>query len=173
MSRVAYRPPQPLTNHHDISGFRCRSAEQTEWLRRYGRQSSSTGTTRVFVVTEPDKNHVVAYYAWRMAQIQTETAPARLRRGTGRYPQPIALLARLGVDVNHERRGLGAALLQDVFARLAELSDDIGCRGLLIHAESREARDFYVHLVPELEPSPTDDLHPVLLMKDIRRTLRS
>ncbi|HUY60077.1 MAG TPA: hypothetical protein VMV16_10250, partial [Solirubrobacteraceae bacterium] len=64
-------------------------------------------------------------------------------------------------------------LLQDVFARLAELSDDIGCRGLLIHAESREARDFYVHLVPELEPSPTDDLHPVLLMKDIRRTLRS
>jgi hypothetical protein len=34
------------------------------------------------------------------------------------------------------------------------------------------ARDFYLHLLPELEPSPTDDLHLVLLMKDIRRTLR-
>jgi len=172
MSRAAYRPPQPLASHHDLTGFHCRSVEQSEWLRRYARQSTGAGTTRVFVVTRRDNDRVVAYYAWRMAQIQIEAAPVRLRKGAGRYPQPIALLARLGVDVNHERRGIGAALLQDVFARLAELSDDIGCRGLLIHAESREARDFYLHLVPELEPSPTDDLHLLLLMKDIRRTLR-
>ena len=95
-----------------------------------------------------------------------------MRKGAGRYPQPVALLARLGVDVAFERRGLGAALLQDVFARLAELSDDIGCRGLLVHAESDEAREFCLHLLPEFEVSPTDDLHLVLLMKDIRRTLR-
>ena len=71
----------------------------------------------------------------------------------------------------HEGHGLGAALLQDVLARLLELSDDIGCRGLLVHAESDEARDFFLHLVPEFEPSPTDDLHLVLLMKDVRKTL--
>jgi GNAT superfamily N-acetyltransferase len=126
----------------------------------------------VFVVTEPGSEFVVAYYGWCMAQIAPAAAPMRLRKGAGRYPQPVALLARLGVDVNHESRGLGAALLQDVFARLLELSDDIGCRGLLVHAESLEARAFYRHLVPEFETSPTDDLHLVLLMKDIRRTLR-
>lgn len=93
--------------------------------------------------------------------------------GAGRYPQPVALLARLGVDVGHEGDGLGAALLQDVFARLDELSDDIGWRGLLVHAESATASAFYRHLVPEFEVSPTDDLHLVLLMKDIRRTLRT
>jgi hypothetical protein len=60
-----------------------------------------------------------------------------------------------------------------VFARLLELSDDIGCRGLLVHAESTDARGFDVHLVPEFEPSPTDELHLVLLMKDIRRTFGS
>jgi hypothetical protein len=43
---------------------------------------------------------------------------------------------------------------------------------LLVHAESVAARDFYRHLVPEFETSPTDDLQLVLLMKDIRRTLR-
>ena len=107
-----------------------------------------------------------------MAQLSPTAATARLRKGADRYPQPIALLARLGVDNSHERRGLGAALLQDVFARLIELSDDIGCRGLLVHCESAEARDFYMHLVPEFEPSPTDTLHLVLLMEDIRRTLR-
>lgn len=76
------------------------------------------------------------------------------------------------MDAHHEGRGLGAALLQDAVARLLELSDDIGCRGLLVHAESDEARRLYLHLVPEVEPSPTDELHLVVLMKDIRRTLQ-
>jgi hypothetical protein len=142
------------------------------WLRRYARQSAGGGTTRVFVVTQPGSPVVVAYYAWCMAQLDVAAAPERLRKGAGRYPQPVALLARLGVGVNHEGRGLGAGLLQDVFARLLELSTDIGCRGLLVHAESTAARDFYLHLVPEFETSPTDALHLVLLMKDIRNTLR-
>lgn len=98
--------------------------------------------------------------------------PVRLAKGAGRYPQPVALLARLGVDREHEGRGLGAGLLQDVFSRLVELSSGIGCRGLLVHAEHPEARSFYEHLIPEFEPSPTDELHLVLLMKDVRKTLR-
>lgn len=167
-----YLAPEPLADHHDVSTFECRSREQTDWLRRHARQSAATGTTRVFVVTEPRSEVVVAYYGWCMAQLAPAATPSRLRKGAGRYPQPVALLARLGVDIKHEGRGLGAGLLQDVFARLFELSDDIGCRGLLVHAESVEAREFYRHLVPEFETSPTDDLHLVLLMKDIRRTLR-
>jgi hypothetical protein len=65
----------------------------------------------------------------------------------------------------------GAALLQDVFATLLELPERIGCRGLLVHAETSQVRDFYLHLVHEFEPSPTNGLHLLLLMKDIRRTL--
>jgi hypothetical protein len=154
-----------------VSGFECQSAEQTSWLRRHARQSAATGTTRVFVVTTQNDRTIVAYYAWCMAQIAVADAPARLVKGAGRYPQPVALLARLGVDIAHEGRGLGAGLLQDVFARVVELSTRIGCRGLLVHAESAGARNFYLHLVPEFEASPTDDLHLVILMKDIRRTL--
>lgn len=167
----AYRPPELLAPHHDLTAFRCQSAEQTEWLRRYARLSTSSGTTRVLVVAEQTSVRVVAYYAWRMAEILTGDVPARMRKGAGRYPQPVALLARLGVDRDHEGRGLGAGLLQDVLARVLQLSDEIGCRALLVHAESEEARSFYLHLVPEFEPSPTDDLHLLLLMKDIRRTL--
>lgn len=168
-----YRPPELLAEHHDLTSFACQSSEQTEWLRRYALQSASGGTTRVFVVTEQESDRVVAYYAWCMAQISAEAAPERLRKGAGRYPQPVALLARLGVDVEHEGRGLGAALLQDVFARLVGLSRHIGCRGLLVHAESDDARRFYLHLVPEFEPSPTDALHLLVLMKDVHRTLVS
>lgn len=127
----------------------------------------------MFVVSEVDRPDVVAsYYAWCMALLAPEQGPPRLRKGAGRYPQPVALLARLGVHADHEGRGLGGALLADVFTRLVALSPEIGCRGLLVHAESEQARGFYQHLVPEFEVSPTDDLHLVLLMKDIRRTLK-
>ena len=166
-----YRSPTSLAASHELDGFGCRSAEQTEWLRRHARQSAGTGTTRVLVVTPTDSDAVVAYYAWCMASISLADVPVRVRRGAGRYPQPVALLARLGVDVAHEGRGLGAGLLQDVIARTLALGDEIGCRGLFVHAETAEARDFYLHLVPEFESSPTDELHLFLLMKDIRRTL--
>jgi len=131
----------------------------------------SAGTTRVFVVTTEDDSTVIAYYAWCMAQLDLAAAPDRLKKGAGRYRQPVALLARLGVDSGHVGKGLGSGLLVDVVSRLLTLSDDIGCRGLLIHAESEVARAFYLHLIPELHPSPTDDLHLVLFLKDARRSL--
>ena len=156
MSR--YQPPELLAARHQLAGFRCRSEEQTAWLVEVAKQAHGTGTTRVFVVTELDQPHVVAYYAWCMASV----AIADL---------PIAVLARLGVDQRHEGQGLGAALLLDVITRAASLSEAIGCRGLLVHAESEQARSFYEHLIPEFERSPTDPLHLLLLLKDIRRTL--
>jgi hypothetical protein len=58
-----------------------------------------------------------------------------------------------------------------VITRVASLSDAIGSRGLLVHAESEQACGFYEHLIPEFERSPTDPLHLLLLLKDIRRTL--
>lgn len=166
-----YRAPEPLSAAHLLDEFQCGSSEQTGWLRRFARQSTSMGSTRVFVVAEVGSQRVVAYYAWCMAQLALSEAPGRLRKGAVRYPQPVALLARLGVDAQHEGNGLGAGLLSDVLARVAALSAEIGCRGLLVHAESQTARDFYLHLVPELEQSPTDELHLVLMTKDIRHTL--
>ena len=167
-----YRPPRLLEAGDVIDDFECRSTEQTEWLRFHARQAHAAGTAKVLVVTPVDGGHVVAYYAWSMASLSVEDAPTRVRRGAGRYPQPLALLARLGVAIEHEGRGLGAGLLADVISRTAQLGAGIGCRGLLVHAESPQARDFYLHLIPEFEQSPTDDLHLVLLMKDIHKTLR-
>lgn len=169
----AFRPPVPLAAHHQLDGFRCRSPEQTEWLIEHARQAHRSGTTRVFVVTEVDQPVAVAFYAWCMASVAIADLPERLLRGAGRYPQPVALLARLGVDQRYEGQGIGAALLADVITRVAGLSDAIGCRGLIVHAESEQARAFYEHLIPEWEPSPTDPMHLVLLLKDIRHTLAS
>lgn len=166
---LQYRSPRLLEPGDDLAGFVCRSEQQTDWLRRHARQSHAAGTSKVLVVTPAGSVEVVAYYAWCMASIAASEAPARLRKGAGSHPQPVALLARLGVSVQHEGRGLGAGLLADVMRRTAAAGQAVGCRGLLVHAETGVARDFYLKLVPEFEQSPTDPLHLVLMMKDILR----
>lgn len=167
-----YSPPRLLAPDDDLDSFGCRSEEQTQWLKHHGRQAEASGAAKILVVTEVGEAEVVAYYAWCMASLTIADAPKRLSKGAGRYPQPVALLARLAVSVDHEDLGLGAALLVDVISRTVQLGAEIGCRGLLVHAESLLARDFYLHLIPEFESSPTDELHLVLLMKDILKTLR-
>ena len=170
---MAYNHPRLLTAHDDVSPFVCRSPEQTKWLRSYGKQSVAANTSKVFVVTEEGKVQVVAYYAWCMASIAQIDAPARLLTGAGRYPQPVALLARLGVDESHEGRGLGAGLVADVVRRFLAVSQSIGCRGLLIHAADDDALSFYRHLLPDIDESPTNPRHLVLLTKDAATTFRS
>jgi len=167
-----YLAPVPLTGEHDVSHFHSRSREQTEWLRRHARQSNAAGQTRVFVVTEETNAVVLGYFAWRMAELSVESTPQRLRKGAGRFPQPIALLARLAVDETHEGRGLGAAMLVDVISRMLVLERALGCRGLLIHSENDDAKSFYTHLIPGLLESPTDDLHLILFAKDARHSLQ-
>lgn len=164
--------PRQLDDDDRLDGFECRSDEQTEWLRRHARQSVAASLTRVLVTQDLDSSTVAGYFAWRMSQIGVRATPARWQKGTGRYPQPVVLLARLAVDTRYEGRGLGAGLLLDAISRMTLLREEIGCRGLLLHAADDTARAFYLHLIPELVESPTDPLHLLLLHKDAVRTLR-
>ncbi len=151
-----------------LDEFSCSSSEQTKWLKKYAAGSQSTKT---FVVVAAGSERVVAYYAWRMAELRSSEIPNRLKKGEGKYPQPVALLARLGVDIRHEGNGIGAALFKEVIVKTLRASLDIGCRGLLIHAETESAVAFYRHLLPGIEQSPTDSKHLVILAKDIKKTL--
>lgn len=166
-----YRAPVLLDREHDVADFRSSSPEQTLWLREFALGSHAGDHTKVQVVTEARSPAVVAYYAWRMAQLSVTDAPRRVSAGGGRYPVPVALLARLAVDERHEGRGLGTSLLRHVLKRTVEAAQAIGCRALLVHCETPQARDWYTHHVPAFEPSPSDPMHLVLLTKDLRRAV--
>ncbi len=168
---AVYLRPVLLGADHDITAFNSRSPEQTEWAVRHARAAQGARTARVLVATPEASSRVVAYFAWTMAGVAPSQLPARARVGVGRHPQPFALLARLAVDKNHEGQGLGHALVADVISRTVEVSERIGFRGLLVHAEGDAARRFYLHALPEFEPSPTDPLHLVTLVKDLRKSL--
>jgi hypothetical protein len=49
------------------------------------------------------------YYALSAGSIAHDDAPYRITKGIGRYPIPVIILTRLGVDVSEQGKRLGAA----------------------------------------------------------------
>lgn len=163
---------EPLSATHVVAGFDCGSPAQSEWLVQHAVQAHRAGLSRVYVVRGADQPdaRVVGYYALAAGSVAPADASRRLMQGTDRYHQPVVVLTRLGVDLVAQGTGLGRALVVDALRRIAAASEVIGVRALLIHCESDVARDFYLRLA-KFEPSPTDPMHVLLLMKDLRRAL--
>jgi GNAT superfamily N-acetyltransferase len=165
---VAYRRPEPLARHHQLDAFVCGEPALDEWLKKHARAANASESARVLVVTpEDDTATVVGYYALAAAQVEPADATERARKGqASRRPVPAVLLARLAVDRRHQGGGLGRSLLQDVLLRCVEAADAIGVRGLLVHAKHVRAKTWYEQY--GFEESPTDPLHLMMLMKDVR-----
>ena len=168
---MTYGRPEPLGKHHRLDEFRCGEPALEEWLKRHARAAHASDSARVFVATLADRETVVGYYAVAAAQVAPEAASARALKGQPRArPLPAILLARLAVDQDHQGAGLGRSLLQDALLRCAEAAEAIGARVLLVHAKHEAARACYMQ--HGFEESPTDPLHLLMLMKDIRMFLR-
>jgi predicted N-acetyltransferase YhbS len=91
-------------------------------------------------------------------------------RGLANHPVPVILLTRLAVDRSEQGKGLGKALLKDALVRIAGAAEIVGARAVLVHAIDAAAAQFYRRF--DFEPSPVNDLHLMLLMKDLRSLTR-
>jgi GNAT superfamily N-acetyltransferase len=164
---VPYRPPEPLDRSHRLDEFSCGEPALDDWLARHARDAHASGSARVFVTTSGDGTTVVGYYALAAAQVAPEDATERALRGQPRArPIPAVLLARLAVHREHQRAGLGRSLLQDAMLRCLEAAESIGARVLLVHAKHEAAKAWYLQY--GFEESPTDPLHLLMLLKDLR-----
>ncbi len=84
------------------------------------------------------------------------------------HPIGVILLARLAVDRSLQAQGYGRALMADAAVRTLQAADLVGARAMLVHARDEQAASFYERL--GFIHSPTDALHLMVLIKDLRRT---
>ena len=159
--------PAPLDASHELSAFDCGVEALNDYLRKYAFLNHQNRSARTFVATRGAR--AVGYYTLTAASVSREHTPERVSRGLGSYPVPVILLARLAVDLSERGQGLGAALRKDAILRALQASESVGCRAILTHAKDEDAKRFYAKF--GFEPSPVDDLHLYLLMKDIRGIL--
>ena len=165
-----FSKPHKLTAQDDVRGFDCGQPDLDGWLEKYALVNQKAAMATVFVTSS--ENRVAGYYALATGGVERANAPERVVRGVPAHPVPVILLTRLAVDSTVQGKGLGRALLRDALVRVANAAEEIGVRALLIHAKDDQAKKFYMRN-GEFEPSPTDPLHLFLLMKDLRKALRT
>ena len=110
---------------------------------------------------------MIGYYSLAVGQIEYIDAPERLRKGLARHPVPMMLLARLAVDKEWQKKGVGRALLRD--AVLQHYAGRRDCRDSRARSpcKRRAAQRYYEQF--DFAASPADPLHLLVLLKDIRK----
>lgn len=163
--QVILSPPVPLEPHHGVESFDCGNTTLDDWLKLHALQAQASGSARTFVVGDGER--VAGYFSLTVGQIDTTEAPERVRRGMGRYPFPVVILARLAVDADYQGRGIGRGMLQDAIRRTVTIAEQAGIRALLTHPIDAEADAFYRRY--GFEVSPVRDRQLILRLKDARR----
>jgi GNAT superfamily N-acetyltransferase len=157
----------PLDASHEVEGFDCGIPALNDYLTHQALRDQQAEKTRTFVATRGGR--VIAFFSLAAASVEPDQATERLARGQGSQGIPVIILARFAVELSEQGRGIGEAMLIQALARCAQAADIIGARAVLVHAKDDRARGFYEKY--GFESSPTNPLHLVVLMKDIRRSL--
>jgi len=159
------RRVEKLRRDHPLEGFDSGREELNRYLLRFAWQNQQAGAAQTYVGLAGEV--VIGYYTLAVGHATLEDAPERLKKGLARHPIPIMLLARLAIDRRWQGQGVGKGLLRDAMQRTLQAADIAGIRAFAVYAKGEEARRFYQHF--DFIPSPTDPMHLMLLLKDLRR----
>ena len=161
---MSYASVRKLEATDSVEGFDCGQAALNQYLQRFALSNQNANSAQTYVARHGAA--VVGFYSLAVGSVEAENAAPRVVKGLARHPVPVMILARLAVDVKHQRVGLGQALLKDALLRTAHAADIAGIRALLVHAKDDAARQWYLNW--EFEASPTDPFHLYLLLKHLK-----
>jgi GNAT superfamily N-acetyltransferase len=132
---------ESLAKSHDRRAFSCGVEDLDVYLRRFARQHADSNISRTYVAVSGSTVH--GFYSLAMSGIRRENLPQKYLNRFPNFPLPVARLARLAADLNHQRKGLGELLLADALQRCLHISDSIGMLGVIVDAKDERARGWY------------------------------
>ena len=155
---------EKLARKHELTSFDCDNEALNRFLTRFAWQNQQANAAQTYLALADDV--VIGFYTLVVGEVAFEGAPKRLAKGLARHPIPVMLLARMGVAVDWQGRGVGAGLIKDALLRTVGAADIAGIRAFLVHAKDQNARRFYEHL--GFESFLDEPLTLYRLLKDIR-----
>ncbi len=133
-------------NEHFIKSFDCGKPEMNNFLYRFALKHAKLGLSRTLVlpVEEPNevKKKIAAYYTLAATTVTKLEIPTR--HSLPLYPLPVALLARLAVDMNFRSVGLGEKSLVYALCHTTRLCDEgLPVFGVILDVLDDDALKFY------------------------------
>ena len=159
--------PEKLNELHQVNDFSSGIAQLDEWLKRRAMKNEKARASRTYVLCAGRK--VVAYYCLSSGAIDQSLSTGRIRRNMP-DPIPAMVIGRLAVDINWQGKGIGKAMLQNAVLRILSAVELVGVRAILVHAISKEAKQFYQQY--GFSSSPIDSMTLMIRVDDAVASLK-
>lgn len=135
---------EALSGEHDRSQFTSGSVPLDRYFREQASQDIKRRVATCFVAIPATQEQVAGYYTLAATSIALSAVAADIVKKLPRYPiVPAALLGRLAISREWQRKGLGSILLADALLRTART--ELGVFAMLVDAKDEAARRFYEH----------------------------
>jgi GNAT superfamily N-acetyltransferase len=132
---------EALGKEHDRAAFSSGSQPLDAYFRTQARQDIEKRVAATFVLRDMETRRIAGFYSLSSTAIPLDKFPAEIAKRLPKYPLvPATLLARLAVDSDYRRRGLGEFLLLDALRRSLEHSREVASAALVVDAKDQAAR---------------------------------
>jgi ribosomal protein S18 acetylase RimI-like enzyme len=131
---------EPLNKLHNREQFDCGVEILNHFLKATARQHIQKGISRTFVLSEEER--IIGFFTLTICEIKSEKLPSSFAK---KYPSqvPGVKLARLAVDRQWQRQGIGEILMVEAMQSALLVADTAGGIGLFVDAKDELAQSYY------------------------------
>lgn len=135
---------EELSKHHDRKGFYCEVEALNHYLKTMALQHHSRDIAKTHVLTfEDDSGPVIAYATLNVCELDLSAEKQTPLLKKLPINAPAVRLCRLAVDKEHQGKGLGQYMLGFTLSKALEVSQNVGCSGIVVDAKDESAQTFY------------------------------
>lgn len=119
---------EKLNISHSALDFNCGDDEINSYFERSFEEVESKNS-QVYVLTT--NSQIIGFFALSMASIRTDINGKNLKH-------PVCLIGQLGINEPFQKKGYGSRLIELAIDRATKISEDIGCKGVIIETYKPE-----------------------------------
>ena len=132
---------EPLDRkEHDRAAFTCGQQTLDNYLKRTAARQQDQDLTRIRVGCLDDSRRVISFHALNAHALNISELDNSYRKRFPRYDSiPSAYLSMLGVDLDHQGRGIGSSMMSDAMRQFIGAAGHIGVHFLVLDALNEQA----------------------------------
>lgn len=130
-----------INSKSSLKSFDCGVLVLNEFLSRYAMKNDLLGIGKTFIALT-EKNEIAGYFTLATAQIGFNEIPVNYQAKLPKYPIPSLRIARLAVNKNTQKKGIGKWLLTQAFRKIVFISEIVGIKFIIVDAKET-SKAFY------------------------------
>jgi GNAT superfamily N-acetyltransferase len=131
-----------LGSAHPRRSFHCGQEAVDDWLQTKALQNQEKHLSVTKVLLD-EAGAIAGYYTLATGQVDFSALPAEVVKRLPRRLLPVAVLAWLGVNQEHQAQGLGSRLLAQALRDCYEASKTFAFIAVLLDCITDDAKAFY------------------------------